>query len=390
MKIKGEFFLSKTPILDKNKKVFAYKLLLKDKEDKPLTSNEFARILANLRFDKLFGRHKLIVPIMPDLLINDVLDFINEKKFIFILDEDMIDKEDLKRIEELKELGFSFAIRKVDYEKTEDELKYFDYFVYPKELALKNDLYKNKVIIRNIKDLDELDKFIEKGFWYFYGDFIFKDTVVGRTITPTKKAIIQLFNKIKDKYNPREVEDTVKKNTDLSLSLLKYVNSAAFYLPTRITSIRKAIMILGQKNLLHWILLYLYTGVDETEGFYSETLLQLAAERGKLMEILAEKIGLSQEEADKAFLIGVFSFVDKLLGMTKEEIKEEFNLDEETYLALKSYKGNLGKLLHLVETIEQSEVFEISKELEELGLSIPDVIQAQMQAYAWFEGIELK
>ncbi|NPA54467.1 MAG: hypothetical protein GXO21_07360, partial [Aquificae bacterium] len=83
MKIKGEFFLSKTPILDKNKKVFAYKLLLKDKEDKPLTSNEFARILANLRFDKLFGRHRLFVPIMPDLLTNEVLDYINEKKFVF-------------------------------------------------------------------------------------------------------------------------------------------------------------------------------------------------------------------------------------------------------------------------------------------------------------------
>ncbi len=390
MKIKGEFFLSKTPILDKQKKVFAYKLLLRDKEDKPLTSGEFARILANLRFDKLFGRHRLFVPIMPDLLENEVLDYINEKKFIFVLDEDLLDERDFSKIEELKELGFSFAVRKVDYEKTPEEVKFFDYFIYPKEFALKNDPYKNRVIIRNIKTLSEMESFVKKGFSYFYGDFIFRDTVVGRTITPTKKAIIQLFNRIKDKYNPHEVEEIIKKNADLSLSLLKYVNSAAFYLPTRINSIRKAIMILGQRNLLHWILLYLYTGVDEEDGFYSETLLELAAERGKIMEILAEKIGLSQEEADKAFLVGVFSFVDKLLNMSKKDIKEEFNVDEETYRALTKYEGTLGKLLHLVENIEQADVFELNKELEETGLSIPDIIQAQMQAYAWFEGIELK
>ncbi len=390
MKVKGEFFLSKKPILDQSKKVFAHKLILKNKEDKPLTSSEFAKILANLRFDKLFGRHKLFVPIMPDLLTNEVLDYINEKKFVFILDEDLIDKEDFKRIEELKELGFSFAIRKIDYEKTPEELKYFDFFIHPKEFALKNDPYKNKVIIRNLKSIKELEEFVSKGFRYFYGDFIFQDTLIGRTVTPTRKAIIQLFNKIKDKYNPREVEELIKKNADLSLSLLKYVNSAAFYLTTRIESIRKAIMILGQKNLLQWVLLYLYTGVDEEDGFYSETLLQLAAERGKMMEILAEKIGLSHEQADKAFLVGVFSFVDKLLNMSKEEIKEEFNIDEETYLALIKYQGPLGKLLHLVENIEQSEVFELEKELSELGLSIPDIVQAQMQAYAWFEGVELK
>ena len=390
MKVKGEFFLSKKPILDQSKKVFAHKLILKNKEDKPLTSSEFAKILANLRFDKLFGRHRLFVPIMPDLLTNEVLDYINEKKFVFILDEDLIDKEDFKRIEELKELGFSFAIRKVDYGKTPEELKYFDFFIHPKEFALKNYPYKNKVIIRNLKSIKELEEFVSKGFKYFYGDFIFQDTLIGRTVTPTRKAIIQLFNKIKEKYSPREVEELIKKNADLGLSLLKYVNSAAFYLPTRIESIRKAIMILGQKNLLQWVLLYLYTGVDEEDGFYSETLLQLAAERGKMMEILAEKIGLNHEHAEKAFLVGVFSFVDKLLNMSKEEIKEEFHIDEEMYLALVKYQGPLGKLLHLVENIEQSEVFELEKELSELGLSIPDIVQAQMQAYAWFEGVELK
>ncbi len=390
MKIKGEFFLSKTPILDKDKKVFAYKLLLKDKEDKPLTSNEFARILANLRFDKLFGKHRLFVPIMPDLLTNEVLDYINEKKFVFVLDEDLIDKNDYSKIEELKDLGFSFALKKIDSEKENIELKLFDLFIYPKELVLENDFYKNRIVIRNVTSLTEMENFIKKGFLYFYGDFIFKDTVVGRTITPTKKAIIQLFNKIKDKYNPQEVEEIIKKNADLSLSLLKYVNSAAFYLPTRIDSIRKAIMILGQRNLLHWILLYLYTGVEDEDGFYSETLLELAAERGKIMELLAEKIGLPQEVADKAFLVGVFSFVDKLLNMSKQDIKEEFNIDEEMFMALTEYKGILGKLLHLVEDIEQAEIFELNKELEETGLSIPDIIQAQMQAYAWFEGIELK
>ncbi len=389
MKIKGEFYLSKVPILDKNKRIFAQRLNLKNKENKPLTSSEFARILANLRFDKLFGRHKVFVHIMPDLLTNNILDYLNEEKLIFALDENLLNEEDFLRIKDIKELGFTFAIRKMDCEKSERELKLFDFFVYPKEIALTNASYKDKVIITDISNLVELNKYIEKGFKYFYGDFIFKDVVIGRTITPKRRAIIELFNRIKDKYDPNEVENILKKNPDLSLSLLKYVNSAAFYLPTRITTIRRAITILGQKNLLQWILLYLYTS-DEEESLYSETLLELAAERGKMLEVLAEKLNLDNERVDKAFLVGVFSFVDKLLKMSREEIKEEFNIDDEVYLALVKHEGILGKLLYIAENIEKEEIFELNKELEEVNLQIPDVIQAQMKAYAWFEGVELK
>lgn len=128
----------------------------------------------------------------------------------------------------------------------------------------------------------------------------------------------------------------------------------------------------------------MYRTSDDTS--YAETLLELAAERGKTMEIIFEKLKLPKEEVEKAFLVGVLSLMDKLLKTPKEEFVKELNLDEEINEALVRYEGKLGKVLLIVEKIEEGNLQEISHILEDMKLSINDIMVAQVQAYAWFGG----
>jgi EAL and modified HD-GYP domain-containing signal transduction protein len=55
-----------------------------------------------------------------------------------------------------------------------------------------------------------------------------------------------------------------------------------------VTSLRHALVLLGRKQLRVWLQLLLYTA-DRGNANFGNPLLQLAAVRGKLMEILAAR-----------------------------------------------------------------------------------------------------
>jgi EAL and modified HD-GYP domain-containing signal transduction protein len=391
MSISGEVYLSKIPLLDKNKRIFAYELTLKDREENPIPVEDFAEILANISLEKIAGHHLLFVKVYPHILDQEILDYIPEDRTILYITK--VSTDIVPVIKQLKSIGFKFAFPlNKDFETTKNlaDFVFFDVSKLKEEIIKKlvNLKFPFEFVLEGIKDEEEFEYYISLGFKFFRGDFILRpQTIVGKTIEPSKAAIIQLFNQINEEFDPKKIEDIIKKNPDLSVSLLKYINSAVFSFREKITSIRHAISILGQKNLLQWLLLYMYRTSDDAS--YAETLLELAAERGKTMEIIFEKLKLPKEEIEKAFLVGVLSLMDKLLKTPKEEFVKELNLDEEINEALVRYEGKLGKVLLIVEKIEEGNLQEVSHILEDMKLSIDDIMAAQVQAYAWFEDVNI-
>ncbi|WP_457639446.1 EAL and HDOD domain-containing protein [Persephonella sp.] len=387
MPLMGEFYITKIPVLDQHQKIYAYYLTVMNQEDKPASVNDLADILVNVNFEKLAGNYPVFLKIEPEVLKHDILDYIPEEKIVFLVSPENLSEEDLLLIKELKNLGFKFAFEYgSDFEKIES---YAD-FIFAKSENLDSKVYllKDRTVVTDIYSQEEYQKLMTEGFRYFKGDFIFRpSTIVEKKIDPSKLAVMELFTKVRESFNPPEIEELIKRNPDLSISLLKYVNSAAFSFRNKITSIRHAISILGQRNLLQWLLLFLYRAGD-TEP-YAETLLEVSAERGKTMEILAQQIKLPDELAEKAFLVGMLSMVDKLLGMPKEKLIKELNLDEEIEKAIIDKEGVLGALLNIVEKTEEGKVGEISDTIKQLGLHLNDVMSAQLKAFAWFEDVNL-
>ena len=85
------------------------------------------------------------------------------------------------------------------------------------------------------------------------------------------------------------------------------MNSVAIGLRVRIKTLRHALMVLGQEQLKRWITLALYAS-DESSGAQSP-LLEMAAMRGKLMELLvavAPQPG-GKELPERAFMAGILS-----------------------------------------------------------------------------------
>ena len=387
MPLKGDFYITKVPILDYHQKIYGYYLTIKDQEDRPVSVNTLADLLVNVNIEKIAGSYPVFLNVDPEVLKHDIIDYLPESKIIFLIDTERINENDIEIIKELKNIGFRFAFNYSDrFETVKDIADYV--FVRASQISPQIYPLKEKVVVTELVSSEDYKAFLDEGFRYFKGDFIFKpSTVVEKKIDPSKLIIMELFTKVRESFNPKEIEEIIKRNPDLSISLLKYVNSAAFSFRNKITSIRHAISILGQRNLLQWLLLFLYrSGGDEA---YAETLLEVSAERGKTMEILAQELNLPDEDVEKAFLVGILSLVDKLLGVKPEDLVKELNLDEEIVNAIVKKEGVLGKLLNIVEKTEEGKIADIAYTIKQLGLTLNDVMSAQLKAFAWFEEVNL-
>jgi c-di-GMP-related signal transduction protein len=87
----------------------------------------------------------------------------------------------------------------------------------------------------------------------------------------------------------RKVEDLFKHDLDLSYKLLRYLNSVAFGLRSRVDTIWRAFTFLGQREVRAW------TTVVILAGWGSDQPLELvvtSVTRGRFCELLGEELGL--------------------------------------------------------------------------------------------------
>lgn len=213
-----------------------------------------------------------------------------------------------------------------------------------------------------------------QGFW-----FARPDVVQARTVRPSQATILQLLNLVRTQSSTAEIEDLLKKDPTLSFNLLRFINSSGFGLSCEITSFRHAVMILGMKKLFRWAALLMTTS---RAGGSAPAVGQTAVVRGRLMELLATEM-LPPEEADNAFVVGVFSLLDVILGMPMEKALDSIALPQQVTEALLQKTGVYAPFLELVLACESGDEAAFARSSEALHLSNHQVNWAHLQALAW-------
>ena len=145
-------------------------------------------------------------------------------------------------------------------------------------------------------------------------------------------------------------------------------------------------MMLGAHNLKIWVLLMLYA--DAKIGGIDSPLLETALLRGKLLETLAKLKSEDNNLSEMAFLTGVLSLLDVLLGIPKEEVLSDLNIDEEIKKALINEEGYLGEMLKLCYLLEMEKFDELKKNLKEKNISLKDFYKAEEEAIFFVENIK--
>jgi len=192
----------------------------------------------------------------------------------------------------------------------------------------------------------------------------------------TRRRLLALLGLLARDADVQELEVPLKQDPVLAYHLLKLVNSAAFGFTAPITSFGQAITMLGRRQLQRWLQLLLYAR-QQDDGKLN-ALLPLAAVRAAQMEALCQLRGGARDAQDQAFMTGVFSLLDILLGMPMPEIVGALNLAPAVSAALLDRSGELGTALALMENVVPTRA-----DLQVAGVDSESWWRSLLQAYQW-------
>ncbi len=241
-----------------------------------------------------------------------------------------------------------------------------------------------KLVAEKVETAEQYERMAALGIKLFQGYWFARPTLVqAQTIRPSQATILQLINLVRKQAAVSEIEDLLKKDPTLSFNLLRFINSSGFGLSVEITSFRHAVMILGLKKLFRWAALLLTTsrntGSPPAVG-------QTAVVRGRLMELLAAEL-LPPEDCDNAFVVGVFSLLDAMLGVPLERALETVALPQPVVDALMHNQGVFAPFLELTRACESGDDEAFARAAEALHLSNRQVNWAHLQALTWAESL---
>ncbi|WP_243544752.1 EAL and HDOD domain-containing protein [Pseudodesulfovibrio tunisiensis] len=222
-----------------------------------------------------------------------------------------------------------------------------------------------------------------RDFPVFHG-YYYKEPVprADRTITSAEITRLKLFEII-ERQEPDfdALAKAVETDVSISYRLLNFLNSAHFSFAANITSIRQAVVLAGWNPIRNWLRLIILT--DMAPSRKNQELTLLSAVRAKLFESSAMNYGHAVDEADKLFMLGLFSLLDAMLDMDMAAIVEHLPIDDQCKQALCRKRNEYSTWLDLASAIENSEWPLMNEAAGRLGISPGAVAVSYQQAFSW-------
>ena len=385
-----EIFVARQPIFDRRERVFAYELLFRQgpqnyyegMDGDQATSDVIANSCLTIGLRTLTGGRRAFINFTMNLLKNETAYLLpSDLVVIEILENIEPDQEIILACQKLKEAGYLLAlddfvfeekfrplidlvdIIKIDFTITRGQ----DRAEIVKQLRFHN----IKFLAEKVETREEFDQALIAGYSLFQGYFFSKPILVaGKNIPPFKLNSLRLLKEInRVEVNFEEMQDIIKGDVSLSYNLLRFINSSALGLKTKINSIKQALVLLGISEVRRWasIITMQTLGKDKPSELIVNSLV-----RAVLGEALALKTELRQE-APNIFLMGMFSLIDAFLDRPLVEVLEELPLTQEIKQALLGEDNRFSLIFNLVLAYEKAEWANLIECVQRLGLDESEI-----------------
>jgi EAL and modified HD-GYP domain-containing signal transduction protein len=123
----------------------------------------------------------------------------------------------------------------------------------------------------------------------------------------------------------------------------------------------------------------LLTGAQEVEN---AELVKRSLIRGKMLELIAIKLGFTNQSSDY-FITGIFSSLDQILSQPMQEILTKLPLDQKVFEALLGVKNDLKICLDSVVEFEQAQWDLALSFIESHKLTNEDFMSLYLKAIKW-------
>ncbi|MBC8431082.1 MAG: EAL domain-containing protein [Desulfobacterales bacterium] len=399
-----EIYVARQPIFNKSKKIYGYELLFRTS-----MSNFFPEIDGNIATSKLLsnsffsigietitGPKKAFINFTQDLLLQRVpLMFPHDRIVVEIL-EDVKPREDVvEACREIAKAGYAIAL---------------DDFIYAQErvpLIALADIIKIDLRVTPLADIDELVKklprngvtllaekvetyeefksALEMGFSYFQGYFFSKPEILkGKELSTHQIQLLEIMAEANRKdVHFDKLEKHIIQDLSVSYKLLRMINSAYFRRINEVSSIKQAIIMIGETGIRRFLSLIAMAGLVSGKP---DELIKVSIIRAKFCELIGDASD-SQVDASELFTMGLFSLIDAMMDDSMESLLEKLPLSNNIKSALIHGKGKLGNYLKLAEYYEKGEWKLVSKTAARLSSDEKKLPHHYMEAVSWADGL---
>lgn len=392
--------IARQPIFTCQKRLYAYELLFRDALGTPLQNIDGDRATASLLsstfltegIEKIAGNKPSFINFTERLLLKRLPEnFPKTKLVVEILEHVEPTKEIITVVEELKDEGYTIALDDFVYQKKfEPLIALADIIKVDFRISSPDEIermlhrlshYKIKFLAEKVESYEEFERAAKLGFIYFQGFFFSKPQSIRiKEISSTKTSMVRLLAEVNMRSTTVErLEEIVNHDVGISYKLLRYINSAYFYLLNEVESIRQAIVYLGEQGIKQFITLVI---ISELASDKPKELIRTSVIRAKFCEELAHKSSRNLS-ADHAFLLGLFSLIDAVLDTDMESVLAKLPLSNDIKASLLRQQGPLAPLLQAVLSYEKRDAQNCLPCIKELGIDPKDVYPAYKNAVAF-------
>lgn len=397
-----EVYVARQPIFNTDKEIFGYELLFRegmqnyfpDIDGDTATNKVLYNSFFTIGIEKIIGDNTAFINFTEDLLVKKLpLMFPHEQIVVEILEDVEPKKEIVTACRDMAGKGYHLALDDFFYdEKLESLISLaniikFDFQATSFEKAARyiEKLSKYDVILlaEKVENYDEFTLARSMGFSLFQGYFFSKPEILtGRDISSAQMGMLQIMAEVnKENFKFDEVEKIISRDVGISYKLLRYMNSAYFRRANEISSIKQAIVMLGEKGLRSFVSLVAMSNLASNKP---DELLRSSVIRAKFCELIAKGNGSNPSEL---FTLGLFSLIDAILDDSMENILSKLPLTEGIKGALLEKKGKQYDYLQMAVAYQRGDWKHVSEMADDLQLNEEKLPQNFAEAVTWADSL---
>ncbi|HEY0064565.1 MAG TPA: HDOD domain-containing protein [Telluria sp.] len=395
-------FIVREPLLDPKQRVIGYELSWHLEPNQVVTDDDLESLIGfvaeNVNDDEhgwLLKDKILFLDAVPNMLSTDALFHMPPERTVLTMKaKDLADPDTLSAVQGLRAGGVGISVRDGDLAHLGSNLamsaSYIEVRFAGADVAAQARTYAQakqsavRMVGRPVATWEDFDSCAALGLDAFVGKLHLtpRPGIPVKGMNPAQTIILQLMQMVQKNEDIPKIESVLKRDPALSYKMLRFINSAGFGATREIQSLRQAITMMGYAPMYRWLTLLLATA--STSG-YSPVLMETAVVRGRLTELLGIK-ALKRGEGENLFVAGMFSLLDRLLGLPMKEVLDTIQLPDDVVEALMTRGGKYGPYLALAEACELDSNL-VASLAKSLDIEPVDVNKAHLSALAWAQNV---
>jgi len=401
-----DIYVARQPIFDIKKCIFGYELLFRtdmanffpEIEGDSATSKLISNSFFNIGIEKIAGSNLAFINFTQELILKQLpLMFSQDRLVVEILENVQPDKDVIEACQEIALNGYIIVLDDFFYRPSlEPLIEVADIIkidVKATPLEEVGDLVKKMtergvdLLAEKVETHDEFKKALKMGFRYFQGFFFSKPEVLaGKEISTPQMQLLEIMAEVnKEDFEFNRLEKMIVRDASISYKLMRLINSAYFKRAKEISSIRQAIVMIGEAGIRRFLSLISMAGLA---GNKPDELIRVSLVRAKFCELLGNHSSKSGQTSE-LFTLGLFSLIDAIMDDSMENLMSQIPLSSSIKEVLISRTGDLSGYLSLVESYERGDWGEIEEATSMMGIDQNNLPRQYMESLSWADSLNV-